>query len=63
MPSLSRLDEDLSGKSPNRPLALFVALVVAAPTLFAQEWDHINGRDEVHDPSSAWLINSPGVFF
>jgi hypothetical protein len=44
-------------------LALFLALVVATPTLFAQEWDHMDGRDKDHDPTGAWLIrNSGGTF-
>ena len=46
--SLFRLD--------SRPLALFLALAVAAPTLFAQESDHINGPDKNHDPTGAWRI-------
>jgi hypothetical protein len=48
--SLFRLD--------SRPLALFLALAVAAPTLFAQESDHINGPDKNHDPTGAWLIRN-----
>jgi hypothetical protein len=56
MPSLSRLDNCRSGKSGSPVLALFVALAVATPTLFAQEWDHFNGRDKDHDPTGAWLI-------
>jgi hypothetical protein len=45
-------------------LALFLAFAVATPTLFAQEWDHFNGRDKDHDPTGAWLINQgkPGFF-
>jgi hypothetical protein len=58
MPSLSRLDNCRSGKSVNRLLALFLALAVAAPTLFAQEWDHMDGRDKDHDPTGAWLIRN-----
>jgi hypothetical protein len=37
-------------------LALLLALASAAPVLHAQEWDHLNGRDKVHDPTGAWLI-------
>jgi hypothetical protein len=58
MPSLSRLDNCRSRKSVNRLLALFLALAVAAPTLFAQEWDHMDGRDKDHDPTGAWLIRN-----
>jgi hypothetical protein len=70
MPSLSRLDNCRSGKSGSPVLALFVALAVAAPTLFAQESDHINGRDKANEPIGAWLVTdtsgpgtdgSPGV--
>src|SRR5260221_13792463 len=39
-------------------LALLLALAVAAPVLHAPDWDHINGRDKVHDPTGAWLIRS-----
>ena len=63
MPSLSRLVEHRSSKSLSRLLALFLALGVAAPPLLAQGWDHINGRDKVHDPTGAWLINSPAGLF
>jgi hypothetical protein len=38
--------------------ALFVALVVASPVLHAQDWDFINGRDKVHDPTGVWLLNT-----
>jgi hypothetical protein len=54
MPSLSRLDNCRGGKSGSRLLALFLALAVAAPTLFAQE--HMDGRDKDHDPTGAWLV-------
>ncbi len=36
-----------------RLLALLLALAVAAPVLQAQDWDQINGRDKVHDPTGA----------
>ncbi len=39
-----------------RLLALLLALAVAAPVLHAQDWDQINGRDKVHDPTGAWLV-------
>jgi hypothetical protein len=58
MPSLSRRNNCRSGKSAPRLLALFLAFAVAAPTLFAQEADHLNGRDKDHDPTGAWLIRN-----
>jgi hypothetical protein len=51
---------------------LLLALANAAPMLHAQEWDHLNGRDKVHDPTGAWLLRTsvptgpegqPGAFF
>jgi hypothetical protein len=46
----------------NLCLALFLAFAVAAPPLFAQEADHLNGRDKDHDPTGAWIIqnDAPG---
>jgi hypothetical protein len=70
MPSLFRLDNRRSGKASIRLLALFLALAIAAPTLFAQEWDHMVGRDKANDPIGAWIVTdtsgpgtdgSPGV--
>jgi hypothetical protein len=58
MPSLSRLDNCTSGKIRSPVLVLFLALAVAAPTVFAQELHHINGRDKDHDPTGAWLIRN-----
>jgi hypothetical protein len=58
MPSLSRLDNCIICKSVRRLLGLFLAFAVAAPTLFAQEWDHMDGRDKDHDPTGAWLIRN-----
>src|SRR5260370_34910498 len=34
---------------------LLLAFAVAAPVLRAQDWDQINGRDKLHDPTGAWL--------
>jgi len=31
--------------------------------LQAQDWDQINGRDKVHDPTGAWLITAGGDQF
>jgi hypothetical protein len=39
-----------------RLFALLLALAVAPAVLRAQDWDQINGRDKVHDPTGAWLI-------
>ena len=39
-----------------RLLALLLALAVAPTAAFAQEWDHLNGRDKAHDPTGAWLL-------
>jgi hypothetical protein len=65
MPSLSRLNKCRSCETSIRLLALSMVLAVAAPTLFAQEWDHINGRDKDHDPTGAWIIQNddPGSQF
>jgi hypothetical protein len=43
-------------------LRFFWLSAVAAPTLFAEEWDHLNGRDKDHDPTGTWLIrnDAPG---
>jgi len=59
MPSFSTLDDRFGGKTLIRLLALLLALAVRAPVLLAQEWDHwdhMNGRDKVHDPTGAWLV-------
>jgi hypothetical protein len=42
---------------------LLLALASAAPLLKAQDWDQINGRDKVHDPTGAWLITAGGQQF
>jgi hypothetical protein len=42
---------------------LFLALASAAPVLQAQDWDQINGRDKVHDPTGAWLMTPGDQFF
>jgi hypothetical protein len=33
-------------------------LAVAVPTLFAEGWDHMDGRDKRNDPTGAWLIRN-----
>jgi hypothetical protein len=58
MPYLSKLDSCRSAKNSIRLLALSLSLAVAAPTVFAQDWDHNNGRDKDHDPTGAWLIRN-----
>ena len=65
MSYISRLNNRQCGRNLIRLLALLLALAVAAPTLFAQEWDHINGRDKDHDPIGAWLVTRrmPLVFY
>ena len=45
-----------------RTLALFSALAIATPVLRAEDEDHINGRDKAHDPTGAWLLNTPSGF-
>jgi hypothetical protein len=61
MPSLSRLDNCRICESVSQLLALLLAFAVAAPTLFAQEADHLNGRDKDHDPTGAWLVTDTGA--
>jgi len=51
------------GKALIRLLALLLALAVSSPMLFAQDWDYLNGRDKVHDPTGAWLITAGGDQF
>jgi hypothetical protein len=58
MPSFSTLDDRSGGKRLLWSLALLLALTSAAPLLKAQDWDQINGRDKVHDPTGAWLITA-----
>jgi hypothetical protein len=56
MPYLCNLYDRRSNKRLIRLLALFVALALTPSMLLAQEWDHLNGRDKVHDPTGAWLV-------
>jgi hypothetical protein len=37
-------------------LGLLLAVAVTPSVLLAQEWDHFDGRDKVHDPTGAWLV-------
>ena len=62
-PYLYNLYNRWSNKRLIRLLALVLALTVAPAVVFAQEWDHVNGRHKVNDPTGAWLIrNSEGQF-
>jgi hypothetical protein len=57
--SLSNHYDSWNGKRLIRLLSLLLALAITPPALLAQEWDHwdhINGRDKVHDPTGAWLV-------
>jgi hypothetical protein len=55
MPSASNLFDRWDGKRLSKLLALFVAIALTPSMLLAQEWDHLNGRDKVHDPTGAWI--------
>jgi hypothetical protein len=63
MPSFAILNDRCGGKRLIRLLALLLAFSVAPPVLLAQDGDHINGRDKVHDPTGAWLIRNSGGQF
>jgi hypothetical protein len=62
MPSFSAfstLADRCGGKTLIRLLALLLAFTLTPSMLLAQEWDHwdhMNGRDKVHDPTGAWLV-------
>jgi hypothetical protein len=58
MSCISRLDNRQCDRNLIRLLALFLALAAAAPTLLAQERDHVDGPDKIHDPTGAWLIRN-----
>jgi hypothetical protein len=58
MPSLYRRDNCRIVKASIRLFALSLAFAVAVPTLFAEDWDHMDGRDKDHDPTGAWLIRN-----
>jgi hypothetical protein len=60
----SKLNNRNRGKMLTVTSVLLLALASATPALHAQEWDHINGRDKVHDPTGAWLLrfHIPGDF-
>jgi hypothetical protein len=61
MSHISRLDNRRGGRNLVLLLSFFLALAFASPTLLAQDWDHwdhMNGRDKVHDPTGVWLWNT-----
>jgi len=51
------------GKRLSQLLALFVAIALTPSMLLANDEDHLNGRDKVHDPTGAWLIRNSGAQF
>ena len=59
MPSASNLFDRWDGKRLSQLLALFVAIALTPSMLPAQEWDHINGRGKLHDPTGVWLLRLP----
>jgi hypothetical protein len=40
-------------------LALFAAIALTPSMLLAEDWDHLNGRDKVHDPTGVWFLRQP----
>jgi hypothetical protein len=64
MPSFATLHDRCDGPRLLRLLALMSALAVSTPVLLAQDWDHdhLNERDKIHDPTGAWLLNTPSGF-
>jgi hypothetical protein len=59
MPSVSNLFDRWDGKRLSQLLALFVAIALTPSMLPAQEWDHINGRGKLHDPTGVWFLRFP----
>jgi hypothetical protein len=51
-----KLNNRNRGKRLTITSVLLLALAIAPPVLQAQDWDQINGRDKVHDPTGAWLV-------
>jgi hypothetical protein len=58
-----KLNNRNCGKMLTVTSVLLLALASAAPLLKAQDWDQINGRDKVHDPTGAWLLTAGGDQF
>ena len=54
----AKLNSRNRGKMLTVTSVLLLAFASAAPVLQAQDWDHLNGRDKVHDPTGAWLAQS-----
>jgi hypothetical protein len=58
MPLFPKSNNRDCGKMLTVTSVLFLAFAVVTPVLQAQDWDQINGRDKVHDPTGAWLIRN-----
>jgi hypothetical protein len=56
MPSTSNLFDRWDGKRLSQLLALFVSIALTPSMLLAEDENHMNGRDKVHDPTGAWLV-------
>ena len=54
-----KLNNRYRGKMLTVTSDVLLALVSAASMLLAQDWDHINGRDKVHDPTGVWFLRLP----
>ena len=59
VPSVSNLYDYWVGKRLSQLLALFVAIALPSSMLLAEDEDHINGRDKVHDPTGVWFLRLP----
>jgi hypothetical protein len=59
MPSASNLFDRWDGKRLSQLLALFVAIALTPSMLPAEEWDHINGRGKLNDPTGVWFLRLP----
>jgi hypothetical protein len=59
VPSVSNLYDYWGGKRLSQLVALFVAIALTPSMLLAQEWDHLSGRDKVHDPTGVWFLRLP----
>jgi hypothetical protein len=59
VPSVSNLYDYWGGKRLSQLLALFVAFALMSPVLHAEDWDHLSGRDKLHDPTGVWFLRLP----